>query len=75
MAAGGAGVNGTVFAPSGGAGAGGLGAGGAPGAGGGTDPESAPLRNVMRTVSFFNGTEEVLEEGFSGGVGVSSLMI
>ena len=75
-AAGGAGVKGTVFAPSGGVGAtGGLGAGGAPGAGGGGAEPAASLRKVMRTVSFFKGTEEVLAEGFSGGVGFSSLMI
>ena len=76
LAAGGAGVKGTVFAPSGGVGAtGGLGAGGAPGAGGGGAEPAASLRKVMRTVSFFKGTEEVLAEGFSGGLGFSSLMI
>ena len=70
-------MSGTVFAPREGAAgaAGGLGAGGAPGAGGGGAEPAASLRNVMRTVYFFKGTEEVLPEGLSEGLGFSSLMI
>ena len=86
------GVKGTVLGALGGAGGAGAppgaGGGGAPpGAGGGAAPvgaggaPGAPVpgfaRKVMRTVSFFKGTVEVLAVGFAGGLGgwfSSSLM-